>query len=146
MSTNSGAEAQTTTNRSPLLPRLDEEGLAELVGLTSEVSFQAGDTIFREGESGETAYIILAGEVRIWTHDGDSRQVTLAMLGPNDFFGELAVLDGGARSASATAEQATRLGGLNKEQVEQYLLTHPHAALHMIKQLGERLRQTNKLL
>ena len=96
--------------------------------------------------SHEFAYIILAGAVRIWTHDVEARRVTLLLLGPNDFFGELAVLDGGPRSASATAEEDTILGGLRKEQLEHFLLTHPQTALHMIKQLGKRLRQTNKLI
>jgi len=128
------------------LPRLDAAQLAELSGLTIEESYRAGETIFSEGDVGEFAYIILAGAVRIWTHDVEARRVTLLLLGPNDFFGELAVLDGGTRSASATAEEDTILGGLRKEQLEHFLLTHPQTALHMIKQLGKRLRQTNKLI
>lgn len=137
-------DAQTT--RKSLLPRLDAAQLEELHGVTTEVSYRTGETIFSEGESGDLAYIILSGAVRIWTHNAGAQPVTLALLGPNDFFGELAVLDGGPRSANATAEADTRLGGLRREQVEQFLLTHPAAALHMIKQLGDRLRQTNKLL
>jgi len=128
------------------LPRLDAAELAELSGLTVEESYRAGETIFSEGDVGEFAYIILSGAVRIWTHDAEARRVTLLLLGPNDFFGELAVLDGGPRSASATAEEDTILGGLRKEQLEHFLLTHPQTALHMIKQLGKRLRQTNKLI
>lgn len=129
-----------------LLPRLDAAQLDELNGVITEVSYRAGETIFREGESGDLAYIILSGAVRIWTRNTGAQAVTLALLGPNDFFGELAVLDGGPRSANATAEADTKLGGLRREQVEQFLLTHPTAALHMIKQLGDRLRRTNKLL
>jgi len=146
MSNDSSTKMQPTTPRKPLLPRLDAAQIVALSGRTVEASYRAGEPIFNEGDSGEVAYIILSGAVRIWTHDAEARQVTLTLLGPNDFFGELAVLDGGPRSASATAEEDTLLGGLKKEQLEHFLLTHPQAALHMIKQLGERLRQTNKLI
>lgn len=146
MSNGSNTTKKFTTLRKPLLPRLDAAQLVELSGPIVEKSYRAGETIFNEGDSGKVAYLILSGAVRIWTHDAEARRVTLTLLGPNDFFGELAVLDGGPRSASASAEEDTILGGLKKEQMEHFLLTHPQAALHMIKQLGERLRQTNKLI
>ena len=130
----------------PLYQSLSPEQIAELNELLEDVTFQDGEIIFHENDPGDAAYIIRSGAVRIWTHDEDAREVVLARLGPNDFFGELAVIDGAARSASASADAETVLGRLRKEQMQQFLLAHPQAALVMIQEIGRRLRQTNKLV
>ena len=130
----------------PIYKSLTPEQIAQLNDLLEEVSFREGEVIFHENDPGDAAYIIRAGAVRIWTHDEDAREVTLARLGPDDFFGELAVLDGGARSASASADADTTLGRLTKERMHLFLLAHPQAALVMIQEIGRRLRQTNKIV
>jgi uncharacterized membrane protein len=130
----------------PLYQSLNEAEIAELNMLLEDVRFEAGAPIFHQHDPGDAAYIIREGRVRIWTHDEDAREVTLAYLGPNEFFGELAVLDGGERSASATAEEESVLGRLSKERMQEFLISHPQAALVMIQEIGKRLRQTNKLV
>ena len=130
----------------PLYQSLNAEQIAELNELLEEVSYREGEVIFHEHDPGDAAYIIRKGAVRIWTHDEDAREVTLARLGPDDFFGELAVLDGGPRSASASADTDAALGRLSKEQMHKFLLAHPQAALIMIQEIGRRLRQTNKIV
>jgi uncharacterized membrane protein len=79
-------------------------------------------------------------------HDADANEVTLSELEPGAFFGEMAVLDGGKRSANATAVGETTLHSLSSDQLEAFLLAHPGAALQMIRSLGARLRQTNSLI
>src|SRR2546421_606926 len=130
----------------PLYQSLSTEEIAELNARLEEVSYNEGETIFHQNDPGDAAYIIREGSVRIWTHDEDAREVTLARLGPHDFFGELAVLDGGPRSASATADEYTVVGYLSKERMQEFLLAHPQAALVMIQEIGRRLRQTNQLV
>jgi CRP/FNR family transcriptional regulator, cyclic AMP receptor protein len=130
----------------PLYQSLTTEEIAELNALLEDVSYNDGQTIFHQNDPGDAAYIIREGEVRIWTHDEDAREVTLARLGPHDFFGELAVLDGGPRSASATATEYTVVGRLSKERMQEFLLAHPQASLVMIQEIGRRLRQTNQLV
>ena len=130
----------------PLYQSLSTEEIAELNALLEEVSYNEGETIFHQNDPGDAAYIIREGMVRIWTRDEDAREVTLARLGPHDFFGELAVLDGGPRSASATADEYTVVGYLSKERMQEFLLAHPQAALVMIQEIGRRLRQTNQLV
>ncbi|HYX41577.1 MAG TPA: DUF1003 domain-containing protein [Pyrinomonadaceae bacterium] len=130
----------------PLYQSLSTEEIAELNALLEEVSYNEGETIFHQNDPGDAAYIIREGSVHIWTHDEDAREVTLARLGPHDFFGELAVLDGGPRSASATADEYTVVGYLSKERMQEFLLAHPQAALVMIQEIGRRLRQTNQLV
>ena len=130
----------------PLYQSLSTEEIAELNARLEEVSYNEGETIFHQNDPGDAAYIIREGSVRIWTHDEDAREVTLARLGAHDFFGELAVLDGGPRSASATADEYTVVGYLSKERMQEFLLAHPQAALVMIQEIGRRLRQTNQLV
>jgi CRP/FNR family transcriptional regulator, cyclic AMP receptor protein len=142
----SGAAAARATAELPLYQSLDEAQIAELNELLEDVSYPDGEVIFHENDPGDAAYIIRTGAVRIWTHDEDAREVTLARLGPNDFFGELAVLDGGPRSASASADGDTVLGRLSKERMHRFLLAHPQAALIMIQEIGRRLRKTNKIV
>src|SRR5258705_5095242 len=77
--------------------------------------------------------------------DEDVTEVTLAELKPGDFFGELAVLDRGERSSSATATLDTRLHKLRMDAFQQFLTEHPGAAIDVICEIAQRMRQTNVL-
>jgi len=72
--------------------------------------------------------LLETGSVRIWVMDEDVNEVTLAELKPGDFFGELAVLDRGERSSSATALTDTHLHKLSSDAFQQFLIEHPDAA------------------
>ena len=146
------SEEKTETNDelslagNPLFRQLSSEALSKISGLMSRASYKAGATIFLEREPGDALYVVESGSVRIWVRDGESNQVTLSELGADDFFGEMSVLDGGKRSANATAVTDVRLKCLRREQFESFLLDHPQAALAVIRGIGERLRQTNLLV
>src|SRR5260370_19115209 len=109
-------------------------------------SQQAGDTIFLAGERGDALYVVDSGKVRIWVRDGDGNDVTLSELEPGNFFGEMSVLDGGKRSANATAAVDTTLHSLIRKDFDAFLVEHQQAALEVIRGIGERLRQTNLLV
>ncbi|HKS30031.1 MAG TPA: DUF1003 domain-containing protein [Pyrinomonadaceae bacterium] len=130
----------------PMFESLKENEIKQLAGLLTEVSYKAGETIFYEKEPGDAMYILRAGSVRIWVHDEDVKEVTLAELQPGAFFGELAVLDGSERSATAEAIKDSTLYRLSREDFHAFLLNHPPVALNMIREMGVRLRQTNQLV
>jgi CRP-like cAMP-binding protein len=130
----------------PLFSQLSPEALETISRLMVEVSFKTGDTIFLEREPGTALYIVKSGTVRIWTRDADANDVTLSDLGPGAFFGEMSVLDGGKRSANASARTDCGLLCLRSRDFESFLVEHPHAALEVIRGLGGRLRQTNALI
>lgn len=130
----------------PMFETLTEDEIKQLARLLREVSYQAGETIFYEKEPGDAMYVLRAGAVRIWVHDEDVSKVTLAELQPGAFFGELAVLDGSERSATAEALQDCTLYRLSREDFHRFLLAHPAVALNMIREMGKRLRQTNQLV
>src|SRR5204863_2354447 len=87
----------------PLLAQLSSSDLARLSSLMTTTRSQAGETVFLAAEPGDSLFVITGGRVRIWISDADADDVTLSELGPGDFFGEMAVVDGGTRSANATA-------------------------------------------
>lgn len=130
----------------PLFRQLSPEAIEKISGLMVRVSLKAGDTVFLEREPGDALYVVHSGRVRIWVRDGEQNEVTLSELKAGDFFGEMSVLDGGKRSANATALTDVTLQCLRREQFESFLLERPQAALEVIRGIGERLRQTNLLV
>src|SRR5262249_2963318 len=86
------------------------------------------------------------GSVRIWIMDEDVNEVTLAELKPGDFFGELAVLDRGERSSSATAITDIHLHRLSSDDFQKFLTDHSDASIDVICEIAQRMRQTNLLV
>src|SRR6266849_5656374 len=121
-------EAQSLA-RVPLFKRLDAQELEHLAEEIDQVNFKAGETIFHEHDRGDGLYVLEEGAVRIWVTDEDLQEVTLAELKPGAFFGELAVLDQGERSSSATAITDTHLHKLSSKDFQQFLIEHPDCAI-----------------
>ena len=142
---NLSEEAQSLA-RVPLFRRLEPEELEHLAEEVDQVNYQAGETIFHEHDRGDALYILEEGTVRIWVMDEDVHEVTLAELKPGDFFGELAVLDRGERSSSATAITDIHLHRLSSDDFQQFLIDHPDAAIDVICEIAARMRQTNLLV
>ncbi len=133
-------------SRVSLFKRLVPAELETLAAEVDQVNFNAGDTIFNESDKGDALYVVDSGSVRIWVLDEDVKPVTLAELKPGDFFGELAVLDRGARSTNATAIVDTELHRLSSDDFQNFLMMHPDVAIDVICEIGARMRQTNMLV
>jgi CRP/FNR family cyclic AMP-dependent transcriptional regulator len=138
-------EAQSLA-RVPLFKRLEPHELEHLAEDVRQVNYKAGETIFNEHDLGDGLYVVETGSVRIWVLDEDVSEVTLAELKPGDFFGELAVLDRGERSSSATAIVDTHLHKLSSDAFQQFLIEHPDASIDVICEIAQRMRQTNLLV
>src|SRR6185436_689593 len=132
--------------RVPLFKRLEPHELEHLAEEIDQVNYKAGETIFNEHDRGDALYILEEGSVRIWIYDDDVKDVTLAELKPGDFFGELAVLDRGERSSSATATTDVHLHRLSSDDFQTFLIDHPDAAIDVICEIAQRMRQTNLLV
>src|SRR5947207_3916167 len=143
--TNLSEEAQSLA-RVPLFKRLEPHELEKLAEEIDQVNYPAGETIFNEHDRGDALYILEEGSVRIWVYDEDVKDVTLAQLKPGDFFGELAVLDRGERSSSATAITDIHLHRLSSDDFQKFLLEHPDASIDVICEIAARMRQTNQLV
>jgi CRP/FNR family cyclic AMP-dependent transcriptional regulator len=138
-------EAQSLA-RVPLFKRLEPHELEHLAEDIDQVNYKAGETIFNEHDLGDGLYVVESGSVRIWVMDEDVAEVTLAELKPGDFFGELAVLDRGERSSSATALVDAHLHKLSSDAFQKFLIEHPDAAVDVICEIAQRMRQTNLLV
>jgi CRP-like cAMP-binding protein len=104
--------------------------------------FPAGTVLFEEGQPGHVMYIVVAGEIEIRRRVGDFERV-LAVLGDGEFFGEMAILSGRPRSATAVVRGAARLLVIDGTTFEAMLRARPEIALRLIKALAARLEATN---
>jgi CRP/FNR family transcriptional regulator, cyclic AMP receptor protein len=143
--TNLSEEAQSLA-RVPLFKRLEPPELEKLAEEIDQVNFKNGEVIFNEHDRGDSLYVVERGSVRIWVIDEDVNEVTLAELKPGEFFGEMAVLDRGERSSSATAIGDTHLHRLSSDDFQQFLIEHPDASIDVICEIAARMRQTNLLV
>jgi CRP-like cAMP-binding protein len=146
MAESSRTKAGIDLSAHPIFRKLSPETVRDISAAMITTTVEAGHTVFLEREPGDALYVIEAGTIRIWVHDEDKHEVTLSELTRGAFFGEMAVLTGGRRSASATAKTDATLLCLSRDRFEAFLLQHPQAALEMIRSIAERLRQTNLLV
>lgn len=102
-----------------------------------------GDVIFREGEPGETMYLVMSGQVEVLA---GADQAPLAALGPGSFVGELALLLGEPRSATLRVVADTTLWSLNRPDLDVLLTEHPVIGVELSRELGRRLVATNRQL
>ncbi len=108
--------------------------------------FDEGDVVFREGDEGDSLYIVREGGVHI-RKSGEFHTTVLAECGPGEMFGELALIDTQPHSASAVAsEDGTELALYDRETFVASIREDPEFALRVIESLGTRLRQTTDQL
>lgn len=129
-----------------LLSPLPAEHLQLLVRHLRSVRYAAGETIFRKGDAGLAMMVVGEGRVRICSTSLDGRSVTLNLIEPGEIFGELALLDGGARSADAVAMERCLLHVLDRRDFLPLLQAHPEIAVRLLTVLSGRLRRTSGLV
>lgn len=127
----------------PLFADLEAGELERFSHVAVPRSFPAGTRVFHEGDSSDACYIVKAGSFRVTREHTDGRAITLATLGPGEIFGELAMLDGDKRSASAEAVTDGELLALPAADVRGLLARHPEIALKLVAGLVRRLRAAN---
>jgi len=103
----------------------------------------AGTVLFREGDAGSTMFVIRSGKVNIWKHIGQS-EITLAVLGPGEFFGEMALLEGLPRSAGATVIDDALLIELEGSAFETLVRKNAEIAVRLMRRLSSRLREADR--
>lgn len=126
-----------------LFADLEEEELERFSHVAVPRSFPAGTRVFHEGDDSDACYIVKEGSFRVTREHSDGRAITLATLGPGEIFGELAMLDGDQRSASAEALTDGDLLALPANDVRALLARHPEIALKLVAGLVRRLRAAN---
>lgn len=129
------AQKATALGSVPLFAGISDESMERLAEVAGEQEFPAGSFIVRQGQVGTGLYVILSGQARVVRGSED-----LALLGPTDFFGELAVIDQQPRMASVHAETDTSCLALASWELLALLERDPALSLNLIKALAGRLR------
>ena len=130
----------------PLFIGMDDDERAAIAAIMDEQQYRAGEVIFRAEQTGGTLYIVQSGQVELSIVDDDEEKLVLEMLESGDFFGELSLLDGGSRSATATATQRTDTLVLERHEFLDLMLQKPHMAQDVMVALAKRIRRTDNLL
>jgi len=125
----------------PLFARLDPATLAGLAALLERRAFRANDPVIWIGEAGDELFLIRSGEVVVSYPDDTGREQVLSTLGPGAFFGDVALLDGGARTASVRAVTDAEMLVLGREAFLTFLRRNPETAVDVLITLGKRHRE-----
>jgi signal transduction histidine kinase len=129
----------------PLFADLSEEDLERLYQMAETVSIPAGELVLREGDSGDSLFVVLDGELEVTKRQG-SQDILLALYKPGQFFGEMALLEQAPRSASVRTLQESRLLVISQVAFQTLLSCSPSAPLKILHTVTSRLRSTESAL
>ena len=132
--------------RSGIFQGVDAEAAEALAKEMETVEYRKGETLFNEGEPGDSLYIVLSGKLKLGRRAADGRQNLVSVMGPSDMVGELSLFDPGPRTATATALTDVRLAKLRKQALRPWLNNRPEIAEQLLRVLARRLRRTNDAL
>ena len=117
------------------------EELAVVASVMTDSWVEAGADVTAQGQPGNAAFVIVEGVARV-----EVNGQKLADLGAGDFFGEVALLDGGDRTATVVAESPILVLSLDRSQLEKLVREVPPVALAMLRELARRLRHANEMI
>jgi CRP/FNR family transcriptional regulator, cyclic AMP receptor protein len=130
--------------RVPLFERMSADELEPVARVAVPRSYPKGVRVLHEGDSSDACYIVRSGDLRVTRQHRDGRAIALATLGPGEIFGELAMLDGGTRSASVETLADCELLALPAPDMRRVVAEHGEIAAKLIVALTGRLRETNE--
>ena len=130
----------------PLFALVADRELSALAERLDEVEKPEGTILFQAGDPGDAAYVVLEGEVELFFKNATGDRIVLENVKPGGFFGEISLLDGGPRLASALASTKIRVLVIDHGDLEQFLIARPAASLDLLAAMGRRLRESNRLL
>jgi CRP/FNR family cyclic AMP-dependent transcriptional regulator len=130
----------------PLFALLDDQERAALADRLEVVTFVAGHVVFNRGDPGDALYVVRKGVVEMWFKNDTGERLVLETARPGDFFGELSLLDGGPRTASALVKEDVEALVIDRADLDEFFHLRPAAALDFLAATGRRLRETTNLL
>lgn len=118
--------------------------LAAVASVTDEIDYPEGEIVIREGDSGETMYLIIEGEVSVLKKPSEGPEIELDRIGSGDYFGEMALFEDVKRSATIRTREPSRVLVLHKKEFEEIVREYPLIALHICKILSGRIRKLHE--
>ncbi len=131
-----------TLSRIPIFAPLDDETLSLVAHSARLLVFDRGRTVFRQGDRGSSLYVVLDGKVRVVTYDHEGRELELAVIGENQFFGEMAFFSGKPRSATVQVLEESILCELSFQMMLEVVRRVPQVRSILQSYYDERLQDT----
>ncbi|HEX7854063.1 MAG TPA: Crp/Fnr family transcriptional regulator [Sphingobium sp.] len=129
-----------------LLKVLEPVELTELLSQAREAKAKKGDAVIRQGDNGDALLILLEGQARVTVYTANGREIVLEYVGPGTVLGEIALLDGGVRTASVIAMGPLKYLILPRSVFEHVIASNHRIALRLMKELATRLRRANQTI
>jgi uncharacterized membrane protein len=130
----------------PLFELLDEATRAQLAAHVEKVTRPAGATVFHRGDPGDSMYVVVSGAVEISFRNDTGDKIVLERATAGDFFGELSLLDGGPRTASAMVLEDMEALVIDRGDLNEVMRSRPEGVLALLAATGRRLRESARLL
>jgi len=128
----------------PLFATLPDSQLALLTSVVSRRSFPRGTTVIAAGDSTDSLYVVISGRLKVMMSDDEGREVILSMLGPNEYFGEMALIDDSPRSASVITLEPCELLVLAKRDFKKCVAENFEMSMTLMRGLVKRLREADQ--
>lgn len=125
---------------------LAQEDIQDLMAVAKRRSFRAGEVIFHRDDPGQVLYLIKEGKVKICLISPDGQEISLAVLGSGEYFGEFALYDGLPRSADAIAIEKVECYTLQRSDFQKAIMKNPKIAIQVLEGLSKRLRNTDNMV
>jgi len=130
----------------PLFSLLDAHEIEALASRVDELEAGVGTELFHTGDPGDAMYVVLDGKVEVFCSNATGERMVLEQPGPGEYFGEISLFDGGARTASAMVTKTLHELIIDRGDLESFLEDCPTAAIDLLAASGRRLRESSRLL
>jgi CRP/FNR family cyclic AMP-dependent transcriptional regulator len=128
----------------PLFANLSDAELAQITAEASMRQYPKNKVIMSEGEKSDCLYTIVAGKVKVLISDEEGKEIILSILGPGEFFGEMALFDNQPRSATVMTMEPSTFNVINQSDFMRSVSGNPHIAKALLQALARRLRVADK--
>jgi len=129
-----------------LFADLAEEDIRDLMAVAKRRTFRSGEVIFHREDAGQVLYIVKEGKVKICLISPEGQEITLAVFGQGECFGELTMLDGLPRSADAVALERVECYTIQRSDFHKAIIKNPKIAIQVLESLSKRLRTTDEMV
>jgi CRP/FNR family cyclic AMP-dependent transcriptional regulator len=137
-------ERTQTLKAVPFFTQLSDRELDVVRAVATEKGYPKNAVVLTEGEMGDSLFMIQSGKVKVFIGDEDGREITLKILGPGDFFGEMSMIDKQPRSASVTTIEAAAFLVLSHAAFERCVEEAPRIANMVMRVLAQRVREADR--
>jgi CRP-like cAMP-binding protein len=131
-------------SRVPLFSGLSRPELDRIAQVAVLRHYPAASVILREGDAGDTCYVMRSGRARIMREHSDGRAITLTNVGPGEIFGELAMFGGEVRSATVETLEDVEAVAILADDLKRLLNDHPEISVKLLEALAKKLRAANE--